>query len=175
MKSIFLFFCLALISCNNSNSQTDAENNDELTTLYFIRHAEKRTDQGSNPDLTSMGKMRAKEWVNYFMLKDVDAVISSDTKRTQATASPLARSKKIEVETYDVNQVTGKSLLDQYRGKTVVVYGHSNTINKYANDLQQDQKYSELDDSDFDHFFIVRVDKNGNTNAVKEKQDINLD
>ncbi|WP_090756457.1 SixA phosphatase family protein [Nonlabens sp. Hel1_33_55] len=173
MKHIVLILALALISCNNSNSQNQKMEDDGLTTFYFIRHAEKQ--DGADPELTAYGKQRATEWVNYFMLKDVDHVISSDTQRTQSTAEPLARSKKLDVETYDVSAVNGKTLLEQYRGKTVVLYGHSNTINKYANDLQQDQNYGELDDADFDHFFIVRIDENGNTNAVKESMQFDID
>ncbi|PRP68283.1 SixA phosphatase family protein [Nonlabens agnitus] len=173
MKNIVLILALALVSCNNSNSQDTEKDDDGLTTFYFIRHAEKQ--QGADPDLTVYGEQRATEWVNYFFLKDVDHVISSDTKRTRATAAPLAKAKKLDVETYDVSTVTGKSLLEQYRGKTVVLYGHSNTINKYANDLQKDTNYPELDDADFDHFFIVKIDENGNTNAVKESMDFDID
>ncbi|BAO56146.1 hypothetical protein NMS_2137 [Nonlabens marinus S1-08] len=167
--------CFAIISCNNSTSQSDAETDESVTTFYFIRHAEKKTNQGSNPDLTAQGQQRANQWVNYFFLKDVDAVLSSDTNRTLQTATPLAKAKKLDTEIYDVSQVNGKSLLEQYRGKTVVLFGHSNTINKYANDLQQDQVYGELDDADFDHFFIVKVDDNGNSNAVKETMELEVD
>jgi len=172
MKNLLYIFFLALISCNNSTSQSD---NDGMTTLYFIRHAEKRADQGSDPELTAAGENRASEWVNYFFLKDVDAVLSSDTQRTRNTAAPLARAKKLETVIYDVAAVDGKSLLEEYRGKTVVLFGHSNTINTYANDLQNDEKYGELEDNDFDHFFIVRVDKNGNSSATKEAMEFELD
>ncbi len=175
MKKLLYLICFTLISCNNSNSQSDAEADASVTTFYFIRHAEKRLDQGSNPNLTVKGEQRADEWVNYFFLKDVDAVLSSDTNRTRNTAAPLAKAKKIETEIYDVSQVTGKTLLEEYRGKTVVLFGHSNTINKYANDLQKDQTYGELDDADFDHFFIVKVDDNGNSNAVKETMELEID
>jgi hypothetical protein len=30
-----------------------------------------------------------------------------------------------------------------------------------------EEKYSELDDADFDHYFVVKVDDKGNSNAVK--------
>jgi phosphohistidine phosphatase SixA len=172
MKNLLYILFIALISCNNSNSQTD---NDGMTTFYFLRHAEKQTNQGSDPELTANGEARAAEWVNYFFLKDVDAILSSDTQRTRNTAAALARAKKLDTEIYDVANIDGKSLLEKYRGKTVVVFGHSNTINTYANDLQNDQKYGELDENDFDHYFIVRVDKNGNSSATKEAMDFEQD
>jgi broad specificity phosphatase PhoE len=98
-------------------------------------------------------------------------VISSDYKRTKATAAPLAKAKKLGVEIYDVKTVDGISLLETYRGKTVALYGHSNTINLYANALQTDSIYNVLEETDYDHFFIVRVDKDGNSNVIKESTD----
>lgn len=173
MKNLYFLLVLSLVSCmNNSSDKTPEEQQkDQLTTFYFIRHAEKAVDQGRDPELTEAGKNRASQWVNYFFIKDVDHVISSDFKRTRETAAPLARSKKLPVELYDVSKVDGVSLLETYRGKTVALYGHSNTINLYANALQKDSIYKELEESDYNHFFIVRVDKDGNSNATKESMD----
>lgn len=173
MKHILLLLVLSLVSCMNTDADKSPEEKqkEQLTTFYFIRHAEKMTDQGSDPELTEQGKKRAENWVNYFFIKDVDHVISSDYKRTKATAAPLAKAKKLDIELYDVRKATGKSLLKEYRGKTVALFGHSNTINKYANELQNDSIYKELNDADYDHYFVVRVDKDGNSNAVKEKID----
>jgi broad specificity phosphatase PhoE len=98
-------------------------------------------------------------------------VIASDFKRTKATAAPLAKAKKLGIEIYDVREVTGTSLLDTYRGKTVALFGHSNTINAYANELQNDSVYKDLEETDYDHFFIVRIDKDGNSNAIMESID----
>ncbi|AZQ44162.1 SixA phosphatase family protein [Nonlabens ponticola] len=165
MRITFLLAMMMLVSCNEKGN---SQSNDGLTTLYFMRHAEKRTDQGSDPELAPAGQKRAQEWVNYFFLKDVDHVLSSDFKRTQATATPLAKAQKVAIETYDVSTLTGKQLLEDYRCKTVVVYGHSNTINGYVNDLQNDETYGELSEDDYETFFKVTIDKNGNTGVVKE-------
>jgi broad specificity phosphatase PhoE len=156
---------------NDSDKTPEEKQKEQLTTFYFIRHAEKAADQGSDPELTERGEKRAVNWVNYFFLKDVDHVISSDYKRTKATAAPLAKAKKLGVEIYDVKTVDGISLLETYRGKTVALYGHSNTINLYANALQTDSIYNVLEETDYDHFFIVRVDKDGNSNVIKESTD----
>ncbi|MFT5925809.1 MAG: 2,3-bisphosphoglycerate-dependent phosphoglycerate mutase [Rubritalea sp.] len=173
MKNLIFLIALSLVSCRNNGSDKTPEEQqkEQLTTFYFIRHAEKAADQGSDPELTEKGEKRAVNWVNYFFLKDVDHVISSDYNRTKATAAPLAKAKKLGVEIYDVKTVDGISLLETYRGKTVALYGHSNTINAYANALQTDSIYNDLEETDYDHFFIVRVDKDGNSNAVKEFTD----
>ena len=95
----------------DADKTPEEKQKEQLTTFYFIRHAEKMTDQGNDPELTEQGKKRAENWVNYFFLKDVDHVISSDFKRTKATATPLAKAKKLDIELYDVRKATGKSLL----------------------------------------------------------------
>jgi broad specificity phosphatase PhoE len=170
MKKLLLLLSLLLVACFNTDKEKSPKEleTEKVTTFYFIRHAEKATDQGKDPELTTQGNERAQQWVNYFFLKEVDHVISSDFKRTKATAAPLAKAKKLPVEIYDVNQVDGKSLLNTYRGKSVVLFGHSNTINTYANALQNDSIYKELNEKDYNHFFVVRVDSEGNSNAVKE-------
>lgn len=172
MKHI-LFFILVIsfVSCNTTPKNTEGSEKESITTFYFIRHAEKKKDQGSDPELTETGHQRAKAWVNFFMLKDVDHVISSDYKRTKQTASPLAISKNIETEIYDVRTVTGIDLLKKYRGETVVLFGHSNTINAYTNQLQNDSIYNQLDESDYDHYFYVRVSDSGKSSGVKELMD----
>jgi broad specificity phosphatase PhoE len=170
------FFYIALIaftfSCKNTDVPADnKETSTDVTTLYLIRHAEKEITGDPDPHLTKKGAHRAEQWTGYFFLKDLDHVLSSDYNRTRATAVPLAKSKKKEVEIYDVKSLTGKELYDKYQGKTVALFGHSNTIGNYANDLQVDKKFEDLKDDDYDHFYIVRIDKSGNANAVKETMD----
>jgi broad specificity phosphatase PhoE len=162
---------IALISCNEkSNQQTEeSDRKSDLTTIYLIRHAEKQT--GSNPSLTEKGVKRAESWTEYFFLKDVDHILSSDYNRTRQTASPLAKSKSKEVEIYNVKSLTGEDLLEKYRGETVVLFGHSNTIHQYANDLQSEETFEELNESVYNKFIIVRVDANGKANAQWQEMD----
>lgn len=169
MKNIILLLAVLMLSACNSTKQDKAKEPDGMTTFYFIRHAEKRTDQGSDPELTDKGAERAEQWVNFFFLKDLDVILTSDFKRTRATAQPLARSKKMDLITYDVKTLTAAELLKKYRGKTVALYGHSNTINEYTNQLQTDSIYKALNDADYDHYFLVRVDESGKSSGVKEE------
>lgn len=163
---------IGLVSCNSSSKQqVPEESQNEITSFYFIRHAEKRLDQGRDPDLTQQGLDRASAWVNYFMLKDIDHILSSDYKRTKQTATPLAKSKGIPIELYDVRKDKALDFLEKYRGKTVVLFGHSNTINSYTNELQTDSIYNELNENDYDHYFHVRVNNSGKSSGVKEVMD----
>lgn len=170
-KLLLLVVLLSLYSCNNGTKQAEKIDNQGITTFYFIRHAEKRTDQGSDPELTPAGEKRADAWVNYFFLKNIDHIISSDFKRTLATAAPLAKAHNMDVEIYDVKTAKGIDLLKKYRGKTVALFGHSNTINAYTNELQTDSIYNALDDKDYDSYFFVRVSESGKSSGVKESMD----
>ncbi|EAS19223.1 putative phosphoglycerate mutase family protein [Flavobacteria bacterium BBFL7] len=170
-KYILLFTIFYLLSCNTGPKQGEPVDNQGITTFYFIRHAEKRTDQGSDPELTEEGKKRADAWVNYFFLKNVDHIISSDYKRTKATAAPLAAAHDMDVELYDVSNTKALDLLEKYRGKTVALFGHSNTINEYTNQLQNDSIYNPLEDNDYESYFYVRVSESGKSSGVKESMD----
>lgn len=165
---------LILMSCGSPKPGDAPVQNEGITTFYFIRHAEKSNDS-DDPVLSPKGEQRAKAWVNYFFLKPIDHILSTDYNRTRLTAAPLAKSKGMPIEIYDVKTATGSTLLEQYRGKTVVVFGHSNTVNKYTNDLQQDSTYAPLKENEYHNYFYVRVSKTGKSSGVKENMDFMTD
>ena len=61
------------------------------STIFIVRHAEKATSGGDNPDLSEAGRARAETLAS--MLKDagVSAIYVTEFKRTQQTADPLAK------------------------------------------------------------------------------------
>jgi broad specificity phosphatase PhoE len=96
MKKVLLllvFVFSSLISCTQ----------EETTTYYLIRHAEKdRTDKtNKNPNLNEKGLERAKKWAEYFKDVDFDAVYSTNYNRTMQTALPTAESNKLNIKNYD--------------------------------------------------------------------------
>ena len=84
----FIFCTLSLISFAQ-----------EVTTYYFIRHAEKlridKTDK--NPNLNFNGYKRAEAWRNVFSNIPFDAIYSTDYNRTKLTAKPTATSKNLPI------------------------------------------------------------------------------
>ena len=77
----------------------------EVTTYYFIRHAEKlridKTDQ--NPKLNEEGLKRSEVWRTVFSNVNFDAVYSTDYSRTKLTAKATADSKNLPILLYDPN------------------------------------------------------------------------
>src|SRR5437762_3251524 len=71
-----------------------------ITTVYIVRHAEKSTMVTSDPDpdLTSVGKRRAEALASRLGTAGVTAIITSQFKRTQETAQPIAAALRIQPE-----------------------------------------------------------------------------
>ena len=132
-------------------------------TIFVVRHAE-RADAGmsgagtmaSDPDLSDAGRARAESLAR--MLKDagVVAIYTTEFKRTQQTAAPLAKSLGIEMVTVPANTPTTLlEALKNARGNVVVV-GHSNTVPDLLRGLGVTPAVK-IDDKEFDNLFVVTM------------------
>ena len=105
------------------------------TVVYLVRHAEK-TGEERDADLSAEGRTRAD--VLAWMLRDVhlDAVFSTEYRRTLDTVRPTATRKGLTVTPYAAKggQLIPK-IQNEFGGKTVLVCGHSNTIPKLLDNL----------------------------------------
>tara|TARA_B110000459_G_scaffold197720_1_gene241545 strand:- start:4463 stop:4957 length:495 start_codon:yes stop_codon:yes gene_type:complete len=151
MKKLVLAFSVLFISLN-SYSQ-------EITTYYFIRHAEKlridKTDR--NPNLNDDGLKRAEAWKEVFSTISFDAVYSTDYSRTKLTAKPTADSKNLPILLYRPDNMYSEAFQNNTKGKTVLVVGHSNTTNVFANKVLGEEKYDKINDSNNSNLYIVTV------------------
>ena len=131
----------------------------EVTTYYFIRHAEKlRIDKSDqNPSLTEKGLERASAWREIFSNVNLDAVYSTDYLRTKLTAKPTADSKSLPIWLYDPKDMFSNSFQFETRGKNVLVVGHSNTTNVFANKVLGEEKYRQIADNNNSNLYIVTV------------------
>ena len=137
----------------------------QSTTIYMIRHAEKG-DASADPELSEAGQARAAKWTVCFNDIPLDAIYSSDYKRTKQTAMPIAVSKGKEITIYNPSTLHLKMLTTENPGKTILIVGHSNTIPKQINDLLQQNKYPDIDESEFGHLYKITVDGNAIETAL---------
>ena len=99
------------------------------STIFIVRHAEKATGGGNDPDLSRAGRARAKSLAGILKEVGITAIYATEFKRTQETAAPLAKIIGI-----DVVRIPGKSTanlvtkLHNLQGNAALVVGHSNTI-----------------------------------------------
>ena len=151
MKKLVLVFSVLFISL--------ASYSQEITTYYFIRHAEKlridKTDR--NPNLNDDGLKRAEAWKEVFSTISFDAVYSTDYSRTKLTAKPTADSKNLPLLLYSPSNMYSDAFKNKTKGKTVLVVGHSNTTNVFANKVLGEEKYDEINDSNNSNLYIVTV------------------
>jgi broad specificity phosphatase PhoE len=151
MKKLVLIFSLLFISL--------ASYSQEVTTYYFIRHAEKlrvdKTDR--NPRLNQEGVKRAEGWKEVFSTVKFDAVYSTDYNRTKLTAKPTADNKGLPVLLYNPRKIYSEGFQNNTKGKTVLVVGHSNTTNVFANKVLGVERYNEINDNNNSNLYIVTV------------------
>ena len=148
MKRYFLIIAFFILQSSFGQSTT--------TTYYFIRHGEK-VDNSKNPDLSKNGLERAKMWNELFSATKLDAIYSTDYKRTIQTIEPTANNQPIHIVKYDPKTINTESFKKDNLGKKVLIVGHSNTIPNFVNAMINQSIYSEIDDSTFGNLFIVTI------------------
>lgn len=162
MKKYFyliIFVFSLLVSCSPN----------ETTTYYLIRHAEKnRTDKtNKNPNLNEEGLKRAQNWAKHFKNIKLDAVYSTDYNRTQQTAKPTAKSKNLEILSYNPRKMYDSIFQANTKGKTVLVVGHSNTTPAFANKILGIKKYENFSDTENGNLIIVTLNNDQKTSSIE--------
>jgi phosphohistidine phosphatase SixA len=129
--------------------------------VYLVRHAE-RADSGTmaattmatDPDLSDAGKARAEALAA--MLKDagIKAIYTTEYKRTQQTAAPLAKALGIQPTAVPAREMA--ALVEKLKAGSVnaLVVGHSNTVGETIAALGIPEPVK-IGDTEFDNLFIV--------------------
>lgn len=160
MKRLVLLLFLAVITFNIS-AQTD------VTTFILVRHAEKSKDDPRDPSLSEEGVKRAQALKELLSQADIAALYSSPYKRTKSTVQPIADAKGLEVQIYDPRSAEFlKGIMNDFKGKTVVISGHSNTTPNVVNALIGNNKFKQLSEDDYGKIFVVSVTEIGKGTAT---------
>jgi len=135
-------------------------------TVFLARHAEKQTGV-ADPSLTEAGRERAETLAAMLADAGITTIFTSQYKRTQETAAPLANRLGLSVIV-----VPGKdldALLTKVRalppGARALIVGHSDTVPALALRLTG-AKVAELTDADYDRLYIGTVPKNSQGEVV---------
>jgi broad specificity phosphatase PhoE len=141
-------------------------------TVFLVRHAE-RADSGSgaemkmatDPDLSDVGRARAASLAA--MLKDakIVTIVSTEYKRSQQTAAPLAKALGLQVTTVKAVDVTQALETIKASAGNVLVVGHSNTIPDLMLGLGAPAPDAIRDD-EFDNLYLVTLDTVGTRSRV---------
>ena len=147
----------------------------EATVVYLVRHTEKDLTIKKDPPLTDQGKLRAKKWAEVLSDVSIDEIYSTDTLRTRDTAGPSAELFSKQVKLYHPYEINMGDLVEENKGKNILVVGHSNTVpnmvnhlletkqstdvadNKSSSSDNDTKEYEELDESEYNKLFIVTI------------------
>ena len=96
--------------------------------LFLVRHAEKATTGGNDPELSSAGHERAEALARILKDSEITSIFTTEFKRTQETAAPTAKATRITPTIIPANDVAALvEKLRSLKGNGLVV-GHGNTI-----------------------------------------------
>ena len=140
----------ALLLCQLAAAQQN------VRTVFLVRHAEKTAAQGDVP-LSPEGQKRADCLAG--MLKDagIKQIYVTDTMRTQQTAAPLAKALKITpkiLPARDSNALI-KDLV-YTGGGNILVVGHSDTV-PFVIARMQGGTVPPIGENEYDRMFVMTI------------------
>ena len=142
----------------------------QKTTVFVVRHAEKDVSDPSdrNPPLSETGRQRAADLFTVLEKENVDAIFSTDYRRTRSTAAPVAENRNLEIAAYPPSDFAGlaEKVKGSYAGKTVLVVGHSNTVLQIVQALGGQPGIGEMTEEDYDYLFKVTIGPDGKTETA---------
>lgn len=150
-------------------ASVNAQDN-SITTIILFRHAEAEQDGTKNPALNEIGKERAVELLRVLSKTEIQAVYSTELKRTISTASAIASERGLEIIYYDPFSKTFiDEILEKHQGETIAISGHSNTTPSLVNQLIGEEKYPDLDHNAYDNIFFVTYIGKENVKVIQTK------
>ena len=145
MKKLFGLCCFLVgLAISSAFSQS---------TVFIVRHAEKANDS-KDAELSEAGRARAEALANMLRDSKNSAIYTTEFKRTQQTAAPLAKALGLTVTMLPAeNQAALVAKLRASAANSLVV-GHGNTIPDIIKALGITEPVH-IPDSDYDNLFVV--------------------
>ena len=142
----------------------------QATTVYIVRHAEKDMADGNvkDPRLTPEGLKRSFDLSTKLESEEISAIFSTNYIRTIQTAEPLSKRIKKKIQIYDPTIVSDivRTVGNGYKGKTVLIVGHSNTILPMIRAFGGSTTITEIKDYDYSYLFKLIINETVNTSYV---------
>ena len=123
-------------------------------TIFIVRHAEKASTSGKDPDLSPQGQKRADALARILKDSQVTSIFVTDLKRTQETAAPTAKAADVTPTVIPAND--SGALIEKLRalnGNALVV-GHGNTIPEVLKALGIATPVN-IPEDDYNEIFVV--------------------
>src|SRR5436305_10184522 len=145
--------CLAFVFlvCSSLIAVADA-----APAIFIVRHAEKATGGGEDPDLSVAGQKRADALARVLKDSEITAVFITEFKRTRETATPTANAAHVVPTVIAANDIAGLiAKLRSLNGNALVV-GHGNTIPNLMKGLGIGTPVN-IPEDDYTEIFVVAL------------------
>lgn len=123
--------------------------------VFIVRHAEKLA--GHDPQLSPEGAARARQLAELLKDEGIRRIFTTDTRRTRATAAPLARALGITAEIYAADTQAELAAALMNARDTVLVVGHSNTVAEFAAAFGVDPGAPVDEATEYDRLYVVTL------------------
>jgi broad specificity phosphatase PhoE len=119
MKHLALILSIPLLLAMDANA---------APVVFIVRHAEKASTGGKDPDLSVQGQKRADALAHILKDSQITSVFVTELKRTQETAAATARAAHVSPTMIPANDIG--ALVEKLRALSgnALVVGHGNTI-----------------------------------------------
>ena len=123
-------------------------------TIFIVRHAEKATGGGSDPDLSNTGRQRAQRLANVLKDAHISAIFVTELRRTRQTAAPLAQMLGLNPQVVPSNNSPLLVARLHATSGNILVVGHSNTIPEVIRGFGVTTPI-QIGENDFDNLFVL--------------------
>ena len=129
---------------------------DAVPVIIVVRHAEKASTGGNDPELSVAGQKRADALARILQDSQITVVFVTEFKRTQQTAAPTARAAHVSPTVVPAGDTPGLvSKLRALNGNALVV-GHGNTIPDLVKELGIATSIT-IPEDDYTEIFVVSL------------------
>ena len=143
------------------------------TVVVVVRHADKADEASADPPLSAAGIERATRLAALFAGapggQAIDAIFVTQWRRTDETARPLATRSGIPVIALPADAVGALEhrILDEYRGRRVLVIGHADTVPAIVHRLGKGGAVAPVGEGEYGTAYVVAVPRWGRPNVLR--------
>jgi len=156
-RSVRVLLSILLVTVTASAARAE-------TMVLLVRHAEK-VDESAGSALTAAGEARARALGA--MLKDagIQAIFSTDYRRTLDTAKPTAEVVSKLIEIYDADDLAGFAKTLRARGDRALVVGHSDTTPELVS-LLGGESGPPIASDEYDRIYVLTLYGDGKASTL---------
>lgn len=173
-QGFFLTLILFLFTSLCSFSPLFANDSQDSTMFYIVRHAETELSTNGEKALSQTGNQRTKDLVQALETTPINAIYTSQANCDKETAKNVAKNKKLFINTYDNQHIESflQRILKQRKGQQVLVVGNLETVTKLLQTLSSSFSPTSIEEKDYSTLFEVLIlsDKSAQITRIQYSQ-----